>query len=146
MDFIRLLLIINSIAYLYESKSYPVLDIHLALRKFYSSYQSSLSSCDEYFDIMKNLRDVISHCGGFTVNHPLLVETFLKAVDPEDPDNPTENETAAAKTATDDAYMATAFLSGLKYGVLLNELYNAFRMGRNQYPKILTAAYDLGIN
>ena len=45
--------------------------------------------------------------------------------------------------------MATAFLSGLnsaRYGVLLNELHNAFYMGRNKYPKTLTSAYDLAIN
>ena len=38
-DVIRLLLLIKSIAYSYESKSYPVLAIHTALRKFYTSHQ-----------------------------------------------------------------------------------------------------------
>ena len=45
--------------------------------------------------------------------------------------------------------MATAFLSGLnnaRYGALLNELYNDFRMGRDEYPKTLTSAYNLTIN
>ena len=45
--------------------------------------------------------------------------------------------------------MATAFLSGLnraRYGVLLNELYNDFRMGRDEYPNTLTSAYNLDIN
>ena len=45
--------------------------------------------------------------------------------------------------------MATAFLSGLnraRYGVLLNELHNAFLIGRDEYPKTFTDAYDLGIN
>ena len=51
-EVIRLLLLINSIAYYYKSKSYPVLVIHVALRKFYLSYQSSSSSCDEYFETM----------------------------------------------------------------------------------------------
>ena len=60
-----------------------------------------------------------------------------------------EEETAAAKIAIEEAYMATAFLSGLnnaRYGALLNELHNAFYMGRNEYPKTLTSAYDLAIN
>ena len=42
-----------------------------------------------------------------------------------------------------------AFLSGLnrdRYGVLLNEFQNAFCMGRDEYPKTLTATYDLAIN
>ena len=96
-DVIRLLLMINSIAYLYNSKSYPVLVIHMALKKFYTSHQSSSSSCDEYFETMLNLREVISHCGSFIGVHPFLVEKILMAADPEDPGNPTENETAAAK-------------------------------------------------
>ena len=84
---------------------------------------------------MTNLRDIISHFGGVIGNHPFLVDKFLKAADLADPDNPTENETAATKTATEEAYMATAFLSGLnnaRYGALLNELHNAFRMGRDE--------------
>ena len=88
-DVIRLLLIVKSIAHSYESKSYPVLFIHMALRKFYSSYQSSSSSCNEYFKTMKNLRDVISHYGNVIGNHSLLVGKFLKAADLSDPDNPT---------------------------------------------------------
>ena len=49
---------------------------------------------------MTNLRDVISHCGGVIENNPFLVDKFLKATYPADPDNPTENETAAAKNET----------------------------------------------
>ena len=56
---------------------------------------------------MSNLRDIISHCGGVIGNHPLLVDKFLKAADLEDEENPTEEETATAKTATEESYMAT---------------------------------------
>ena len=45
--------------------------------------------------------------------------------------------------------MSMAFLSVInsaRYGVLLNELHKAFHMGRNEYPKTLTATYDLAIN
>ena len=69
----------------------------MALRKFYSSYQSSSSSFDEYFGMMDNLRDVISHFGGFVWNHPFLIDIFLKAADPE---NLTDEWTDASKTAT----------------------------------------------
>ena len=84
-DVIRLLLLIKIIAYSYKSKSYPVLAIHMALRKFYISHKASSSSCNEYFKTMSNLRDIISHRGGVIGNHPFLVDTFLKATDPSDP-------------------------------------------------------------
>ena len=84
---------------------------------------------------MTNLRDAFSHCGGVIGNHPFLVGKFLKAADPLDPDKPTKNETAATNTATEDAYMATAFLSVLnrsRYGVLLNEFHSTFCMVRDE--------------
>ena len=56
---------------------------------------------------MTNLRDIIYHCGGVIVNHPLLVDKFLKAADPADLEKPTDNETAATNTATEEAYIAT---------------------------------------
>ena len=99
--------------------------------------------------MMNILREVIFHFGGVIGNHLFLVGKILKATDTEDPDNPTENETAVSNTATEEAYMATAFLPGLnraRYGVIINELHNAFRMGRDEHPKTLTAAYDLAIN
>ena len=77
------------------------------------------------------------------------MEKYLKAADPEDPDNLTENDTAAVKTETEEAYMTKTFLSVLnsaRYWVPLNELHNTFRMGRNEYPKTLTSAYDLEMN
>ena len=92
------------------------------------------------------MRDAISHCGGVIGNYPILVDKFLKALDMADLENPTENDTAAAKTATEDDYMAISFLSGLnsdRYGVLLNEQHNAICMGRDEYPKRFLAAYDL---
>ena len=148
-DVIRLLLLIKSIAYSYESKSYPVLAIHMELKQLYASHQSNSSSCEKYFDTMSNMRNVISHCGSVIGNHPFLVDKFLKAVDTADTDNPTEEDTTTYKTAIEEAYMDTAFLSGMnnaRYGALLNDLHNTFRMGHNEYPKTLTSAYNLSIN
>ena len=121
----------------------------MALKKLYASHQSNSSSCNEYFELMSNLRDVISHCGGVIRNHPLLVEKFLKAAELADANNPTESETTADKIAIEEAYMSTAFLSGrnnASYGALLNELHNNSCLGRDEYPKTLTSAYDLAIN
>ena len=98
---------------------------------------------------MSNLRDVISHCGGVIVNHPFLVDKLLNGAELADKTNPTEEETTAAKIVTEESYMATEFLSGVnndRFGALLNELHNGFRMGCNEYLKTLTSAYDLAIN
>ena len=72
----------------------------MALRKFYSTNQSNSSSCDEYFGTMTNLRDVISQCGRFIGNHTFLIDKLLKASRPEDTNEPTDDDTEAAKNAT----------------------------------------------
>ena len=118
------------------------------IKKVYASHQSNSPSCDKYFETTLNLGNVISHCGSVIGNQPFLVEKFMKAAELVDDNNPTEDETTVAKTATEEAYMATAFLSGLnnaRFRALLNELHNAFRMGHNEHPKTLTSAYDLAI-
>ena len=48
-DVIRLIILLKSIVYYYESKYYPGLALHMKLRKFYSSNQSSLALCNDYF-------------------------------------------------------------------------------------------------
>ena len=71
----------------------------MALIKVHSTYQLISSSCDEYFETITNLRDVISHCGGIIRNHPSIIEKSLKAEEPADPGNPMEEDTAAENTA-----------------------------------------------
>ena len=98
---------------------------------------------------MTNLRNVISHCGGVTGNHTFLIDKFLNAAKTSDPDDPTDDERAPEKNSTKEAYMATAFLSGLnsgRYRILLNDLHNYFRVGHNDYPKTSTEAYELTIS
>ena len=87
---------------------------------------------------MTNLRYVISHCVGVIRNHPLLIDKLLKAAKTEYPDDPIDDKKAEAKNATEEAYMAMVFISGLnqdRYGVMLNDLHNAFRMGGQQIPQ-----------
>ena len=97
---------------------------------------------------MTNLRDVISQCKGVIVNHTFLINKFIKSDKPADPYYTMDDKKAAANNSTKEAYMATAFLSGLnqcRYGVLLNDLHNTFWMGLNEYPNTLAEAYDLAI-
>ena len=79
----------------------------MALRGFYTMYQSKSSSCDKYFETITNLREFIYHCGGFIGNNPLLIDMLLKVANPEDPGNLTDNKKALTKSSTKEAYMAT---------------------------------------
>lgn len=45
-DVIKLLKLIKSISYAYESKSYPLLEVQQAMKVFYSLYQDNKTLCD----------------------------------------------------------------------------------------------------
>ena len=77
----------------------------MALRGLYYSFQSNSSSCERYFETLTNLREIISHCGGFIENHPFLIDKFIRENNSVDPDYPTDNKTKAAKNATEEAYI-----------------------------------------
>ena len=65
------------------------------------------------------------------------------------PDAADDQQVETVKTESKDAYMEILFMSGLNHsmiGQLINDLHNSFRMGRNKYPKDITADYYLEIN
>ena len=64
-------------------------------------------------------------------------------------DTSTSEQRNKARVKSTEAYLAIAYLCGLnedKYKGLLNDLYNVYMHGRDEYPKTLTAAYNLAIS
>ena len=47
-DVIKILEVIMSMSYTYESKSYPFLAVHKSMKAFYASYQQNKTSCVSY--------------------------------------------------------------------------------------------------
>ena len=48
LDVIKLIKLIKSIPYAYESNSCPFLYVHQAMKAFYASYHKTITSCDSY--------------------------------------------------------------------------------------------------
>ena len=145
-EVIKLLKLNKSISYLYNSKCYPFLAVHQVMKAFYASYQQNTTSCASYLESITNLRNVILHCGRNLENHPFLVNKKIKDAGLDPPSSANDQQIETAKTDAKEDYMSVAFLLGLnchRYGPLMNELHNEFRMGRYKYSKTLTNAYDL---
>ena len=60
-DVIKILEVIMSISYMYESKSYPFLAVHKSMKTFYFSYQQNKIACDSYLESMANMQDIMVH-------------------------------------------------------------------------------------
>ena len=94
---IKILKVIKSILYAYESNSYPFLAVRQATKSFYASYHQTTTSCDYYMESIKNISDGIVHCGRSLGDHPLLVNKTRKGVGVEPP-SANDQQVETAKT------------------------------------------------
>jgi hypothetical protein len=100
---------------------------------------------NDYLDQYSNYIDVMEHIGGIIGEEPALLKIELDrlklTVDIASPE-----QMKAATEAAKQVYLAVAFLSGSDrniYGRMLDDLENAYLYGRDEYPRTLTAAYNL---
>ena len=83
---------------------------------------------------LQNLCDVILHFGGSIGDHQSLATHFLKHAN-IDKAQATDDETERDKSEAIEAYMATEYVTGLnqhRFGQMLNNLHNDFRIGRDE--------------
>ena len=115
------------------------------MKAFYAFYQKTMTSCESYMESITNMHGVIIYWGEGLREYAFLINNNLKDAVVEPP-NANYQQVDTAKTEAKEDYMTVTFLSGLnhnRYGQLMNDIHNAFSMGRGEYPKILTSAYDL---
>lgn len=144
-DVIELLKLIRSIAYDVEADSYPFMAQHAALKNYITHFQKFNTPNDVYLDNYNNLKEVLTHCGVTLGSNKILQDYTLKSKG-LDPNIRYQNILSAAKKATEEAYDAIVFISGLnshRYQGLIDSLANAYLNGRDEYPKNIVDAYKL---
>jgi hypothetical protein len=125
-----------------------VLAIHDGMWRFYMIYQDKQATCQAYLEKFQNCVDVLDHCGGLIGHIPGLVNSMLEESN-IDPNTATKEQIDVALEATQDEYLAVAFLLGSdrnRYGKLNGNLENGYMQGQDRYPKTLTSAYSLLTN
>jgi hypothetical protein len=143
-DSIELLKAIKALVYNFQSQKYCPLAIHEGMRQFYLIYQEKYASCQIYLEKFQNCVDVLDHCGASIGQIPGLVNSLL-VENGVDPLTATIKQSAIAFKATQDQYLAVAFLlraDKSRYGKLVENLENDHTQGQDRYPKSLTAAYS----
>ena len=128
-DMMRLLGMIKKLAFKEETQQYLFQSLHVALRRFYTTYQRDGTTMEQYYVHFMNQRNVVEHYGGNLGDHKGLMKHCLD----KKPAGTTDAETALnkreAKKESKEAYMAIAFISGasrIKYGRLIEELENSY--------------------
>ena len=89
------------------------------------------------------------HCRETLGDHPFPVNKKLKDIGVYPPSGANHQHIETVQTDDKETYMVVTFLSVLnrhRYGLLMNEIHNEFRMGWDEYPKTLKNTYDLAIN
>ena len=76
----------------------------------HTNYQKSYTSNDNYMDSFQNLVQVADHIEGNFGEHPGLVKCYFKQ---RSITSPSDDERKAGRSASKEAYLAMAFLSGL---------------------------------
>ena len=136
----------RGIVFDYESKRYLHLVVYNAMHGFYIHFQKSSTINNVYLEAHQNLRDVTQHCGGKLTSRKTLTHYTLDA---KEITQPQPDDTKKAEAKAKEAHKAVAFLCGLhkeRCQDLLDQLANAFLVGRDEYPNTLVKVYNLGTN
>ena len=92
-DMLGLLGMIKKVAFKVETQQYLFQSLHVALRRFYRTYQRDGTTMEQYYVHFMNQRDVVEHCGGNLGGHRCIMKHCLD----NKPAGTTDEETAFNK-------------------------------------------------
>jgi hypothetical protein len=115
----------------------------MAKRSYYNLRQTLVMSCQEYFERVRNIVDVIKSLGGSLCDDMHLVDEL-----PDQARHTAEQmrEARAQIINKKVAYGVLVRADRNRYGKLIEEIENDCLMGNNNHPKTPTEAYNLLVN
>ena len=149
-DCLRLLKEIKGIMFNYESQQYPIISMHMAALKYFTTKQGKFEGLTEYYKRFKTTVEILEHYGANIWYHPSLI---LKEYEDDGHEDVTIN-TIHHDRALYEKYgkvvknraIAFAFLKGAqndRYGKLTYDLKSQYSMENNNYPVDLNQAFRL---
>ena len=118
-----------------------------AKRNYYNLRQTPDMSCQEYFEKVRNITEVIKSLGGGALVDEMHLRDELP--DRESRGGFTAQQMADAKSRIQDKTIAYGLLVQAdrgRYGKLIEEIENDSLKGHDDYPKMPTEAYNLLVN
>jgi hypothetical protein len=145
-DGLGLLKIIKDLVYNFQSQKYQPQAMHESARRFYLCQQGKHMTTQAYLEVFQNTVDVIEHSGGSIGNHPGIKGAIAEK---KDINEPNAEQAEEIKKEAQEEYLAAAFLLNsdrARYASLLQNLENDHLQGQDNYPKTITAAYNVLTN
>jgi hypothetical protein len=144
-DSLKLIKIIREFVFKSDDRQYKYKAEDQAKRNFYNLRQTPDMSCQEYFEKVRNVVDVITSLGGSPADDMHLTDEL--------PARPrggyTEQQKQEAKERIQEKTIAYGLLTRAdkgRYGKLIEEIENDFLKGHDDYPKTPTEVYNLLVN
>ena len=92
-DMLGLLGMIKKVAFKVETQQYLFQSLHIALRRFYTTYQQDGTTMEQYYVHFMKHMDLVEHCRGNLGEHQNLIKHFLE----KKPAGTTDAETSSNK-------------------------------------------------
>jgi hypothetical protein len=145
-DSLGLLRILREFVFRSDDRQYKYKAEDQAKRAYYNLRQTPEMSCQEYFERVRNIVEVIKSIGGSLVDDMHLSDELP-------PTQPiggyTDDQYAAARERILNKKIAYGILVRAdqgRYGKLIEEVKNAYLKGNNNYPTTPTKSYNLLVN
>jgi hypothetical protein len=145
-DSLKLLKIIREIIFKSDDRQYKYKAEDQAKRVYYLTRQTPEMSCQEYFERVRNIVDVIMSLGGSLCDDLHLIDELPER---EPRGGYTEEQKREAQEKIHNNTMAYGILvraGRARYGKLIEEVEKDYLKGHNNYPKTATEAYNLLVN
>jgi hypothetical protein len=143
-DSLGLLKIIREFIFKSDDRQYKYKAEDMALRAYYNLRQTPEMTCQEYFERVRNVVEVIKSLGGTLSSDMHLADEL-----PTQRARHTDEQVREARARIVDKKVAYGILVRAdrgRYGKLIEEIENDYLMGNNNYPKTPTEAYNLLVN
>jgi hypothetical protein len=147
-DGLGLIMAIKDLVFNFLSQKYLPQALHESARRFYSCRQGKQMTTQAHLELFQNTVDVIQHSGGTIGNHPGIVDMIMSRRGLIAALTSDAEKAEVAKEAQDE-YLAIAFLlhaDRTRYSSMLQDYENDFLQGQDNYPKTVTAAYNVLTN
>jgi hypothetical protein len=140
-----LLKILREFVFKSDDRQYKYRAKDQAKRAYYNLRQTPEMSCQEYFERVKNIVEVIKSIGGSLVDDMHLADEL--------PVQPVGGYTTQQYEIAQETILNKKIAYGIlvradhgRYGKLIEEVENAYLKGNNDYPRTPTEAYNLLVN
>jgi hypothetical protein len=139
---------IKGITYKFEESSYYMEALHNSKIRLFMLRQGKDMTNDKFLELFQTHVAVFEQFGGEICRDPIVLRKELETLGIE-ASVATEKELRNARKIGKDNYLEMALIRGAdrgRYSRLMDDLKNHLTMGHNNYPRNITAAYNLLLN